>query len=152
MRNVQGRLAALERRDGVQDVLARQVIARLAAGTTMHDLTNEELYAVRDYRGPGAVHAETTPEQQEALRARVVAVWDVTGEDIVPAIERYHGAPTGRAAAEVLTTWTDRELALYTLVMGDRRTDDHIFARAFTDEERARLAVTSAGWGDIWAS
>jgi len=146
------RLDALERHDGAQDALARQVIARLAAGATMRDLTNEELYALHDYRGPGAGQAETTPAQQEALRARIVAVWDATGEDLVPAIERWHGAATGRAAAEVLTTWTNRELALYTLVMGDRHTDDYILTRAFTDEERTRLAAVSAGWGDIWAS
>lgn len=153
MRNVQGRLTALERRDGAQDALARQVIARLATGGSMRDLTDEELYAVRDYQGPGAVQAETTPEQQEALRARIVAVWEATGEDIVPAIERYHGAPTARAAAEVLTTWTDRELMLYCLVTGHKPIgDDYGCKRAFTDDERARLAASSTGWGDPWRS
>ncbi len=94
-----------------------------------------------------------TPIQQDELRARIATVGEALGEDLIPAIVRAQAAHGTQAHAEALKTWTARELLLYEVVIGGTRDcDDHFFTRAFTDEERARLAVISAGWGDIWAS
>lgn len=108
------------------------------------------LEAVMAVRPDGEI---LTPTQQDELWARLATVREAMGEDLIPAIERVQVAIGTSAYADALKTWTQRELLLYEVVIGGTRDcDDHFFTRAFTDEERTRLAVISAGWGDIWAS
>ncbi len=97
---------------------------------------------------PSGGDDEPILSSDEVVRRRVV-IREITGEDLTSLAERFH---TARSAAEqtvVLRSWSDRELVLAGLVMGQTGILHAHYGRlvgVLTEREREALLVACEGW------
>jgi len=86
----------------------------------------------------------------EVVRRRAV-IREITGEDLTPLAERLHAARRAAEQTVVLRSWSDRELVLAGLVVGETGILHARYGRlagVLTDKEREALLVACAGWGE----
>lgn len=85
----------------------------------------------------------------DEIARRLAVIQDTTGEDLAPALERV-GAAHGKAEeSSVLATWTNRQLVLVAILLGDMARLHDTYGTpspALTAGERAALLVACAGW------
>ncbi len=87
--------------------------------------------------------------RDEVMRRRAV-IREITGGDLTSLGERLHAARSAAEQTAVLRSWSDRELVLAGLVMGQTGILHAHYGRlvgVLTEREREALLVACEGWG-----
>ncbi len=91
-----------------------------------------------------------TPTQGVELTRRLSALQAATGDDLTPILERNALARSKADKEAALRACTVRELYLLLVLRGEALNDEGDDTRGtFTDEERAAIAASCTGWGQL---